>query len=80
MSENGRTFQHRETIRSRAPSPKQLRQIALHLLCTRGQYHSVGEMRGVSKASICRAVREVVTAVNKIMLPQWVRWPRKSLV
>jgi hypothetical protein len=76
----GRTFQHRENIRSRAPSPKQLLQIALHLSCTRRQYHSVGDMRGVSRASICKAVRDVVAAVNKKILPQWVRWPRKSLV
>jgi len=64
---------------SRASNPKQLLQIALHLL-SRGQQHSVGDMRGVSKASKCRAVHEVVTVVNKIMLPQWVHWPRKSLV
>jgi hypothetical protein len=28
------------------------------------------------KASVCRAVREVVAAVNRILLPEWVRWPR----
>jgi hypothetical protein len=41
-------FLHREANRSRALSEKQLLQIALHWLGTGGQYHSVGDMRGVS--------------------------------
>jgi hypothetical protein len=71
FSENGRNCQHDWTL-----SDKQLLQIALHWLGTGGQYHSVGDKHGVSKASVCRAVLEVVAAVNRIMLPQWVLWPR----
>ena len=36
-------------------------QIALHWLGT-GEHHSVDDIHGVSRASICRAVREVVAA------------------
>jgi hypothetical protein len=48
-------FLHQETNQSRAPSEKQLLQIALHWLDTRVQY-SVGYMHCVSKASVCMPV------------------------
>jgi hypothetical protein len=46
----------RVTNRSRALSEKQLLQTALHWLGTGGQYHSVSERNGVSKASACALV------------------------
>jgi hypothetical protein len=52
-----------------------LLQIAPPWLGTGGQYHSAGDMHVVSKASARTAVREVVAAMKRIMLPQWVRWP-----
>jgi len=45
-------FLYQETNQSRAPSEKQLLQIALHWLDTRVQY-SVDYMHCVSKASVC---------------------------
>jgi len=45
-------FLHQETNQSRAPSEKQLLQIALYWLGTRVQY-SMGYMHCVSKASVC---------------------------
>jgi len=36
----------------------------------------VGDKLGIFKASVSRAVHEVVDTVNGKTLPQWVRWPR----
>jgi hypothetical protein len=41
-----------KTNQSRTLSEKELLQIALHWLGTGGQYHSVGDMHGVSMASV----------------------------
>ena len=56
-------------------SEKQLLQIALLWLGT-GLYHSMSDMHDVSKANVCRAVHEVMLGVNRMLLPQWIHWPR----
>jgi hypothetical protein len=45
-------FMHRKTNRSHVLSEKQFLQIALHWLGRGGQYHSVGDMQGVSMVNI----------------------------
>jgi hypothetical protein len=46
------SFLHQETNQSHVLSEKQLPQIALHWLGRGGQYHSVGDMQGVSMVNI----------------------------
>jgi hypothetical protein len=65
-------FLQRETNRSSALTEKELLQVTLHWLGTE-QYHSVDDVNGVSKACVGgAAVHEVLPAVTRILLPQWV--------
>jgi hypothetical protein len=34
----------------------------------------MGDMYDVSKASVCTALHEIMTGVNRMLLPQWVHW------
>lgn len=65
----------RPTHRSQALSVKLQLCVALHWLGSGGQYHTVADMHGVSKASVCRAVHNVVDAVNAVLFNRVVRWP-----
>lgn len=49
----------------------QKKNIALHWLGRGVQYHSVGDMHGVSEASVYRAIRDVVR--NAVMFPEYVK-------
>lgn len=63
------------TARNQALSAKQQLQIALHWLGSGVQYHCVADMHNVSKATVCRVVDKVVTAVNNTLLVNTVCWP-----
>nr|CAI5830763.1 unnamed protein product [Callosobruchus analis] len=67
------------TDRSHALSTKMQLCIALHWLGNGWQYHVIADTHGVSKASVCRCVRNVVHAVNQIKFPQCVNWPENIL-
>jgi hypothetical protein len=56
-------------------TPQQQLLIALHWLGNGGQYDAVGDMHGVSKATVLRVVHKIVTAINEIILPQVIKWP-----
>jgi hypothetical protein len=47
----------------------------LLLECWRPLYHALGDMHGVSKATVLRVVHKTVTAINEIILPQVIKWP-----
>ena len=68
-------FLRRATNRSMALSEKMQLCAALHWLGTGTHYHAVGDMHGISKASVYRAVHKVVEAVVRIKFPQVVTWP-----
>lgn len=63
------------TKRNKALTPKQQLCIALHWLGNGGQFHAVGDMHGVSAASVSRCVHRVVNAVNQIKFVEVVNWP-----
>lgn len=63
------------TGRNHALGPHQQLEIALHWLGTGTQYHSIGDMHGVSKATVCRVVQKVVNAIDELVVPDIVRWP-----
>lgn len=65
----------RPTERNHALPAKLQLQVALHWMGTGAQYHAIADMHGVCKASVCRAVHSVVTAVNNTMSAIYVKWP-----
>ena len=67
------------TNRSQALSTKLQLCIALHWLGNGGQYHVIADAHGVSKASVCRSLKNVVRAVNQVKFNQVVNWPENVL-
>lgn len=65
----------RNAARNHALSAKQLLCIGLHWLGNGGQYHGVGDMHGVHKSTVCRALHNVVDAVSRTLFPRVVDWP-----
>lgn len=63
------------TQRNHALTPHQQLQIALHWFGTGTSYHAVSDMHGVSKATVCRAIKTVVNSVNNNLLNNLVCWP-----
>lgn len=57
----------RNTNRSEALSVKIQLCIGLHWLGTGAQNHAVADMHGVSKASVCRTVQNIVNAINSTL-------------
>lgn len=68
-------FLRHATNRNHALSPAEQLQIAFHWFGTGSQYHSAGDMHDVSKATVCRCVKNVTNCINRILLPQVVCWP-----
>ncbi|XP_050297261.1 putative nuclease HARBI1 [Anthonomus grandis grandis] len=64
-----------DTRRNYALTPKQQLMVALHWLGSGMQYHSAGDMHGISKATVCRIVHKVVLSINRTMLRETVCWP-----
>lgn len=73
----GHVLQH-DTARNHALTVPQQIQAALHWLGTGAQYHAVGDMHGISKATICRSVHRTIRAINDILLHQVVCWPNQN--
>lgn len=61
-----------------ALNPLQQLLTALHWMGNGGQYHGVGDMHGVSKATVCRVVHRVAEALVEVMLQDTVCWPTNS--
>lgn len=74
LEDIGNHLEH-QTNRNYALSAKQQISIALHWLGSGGQYHTVADMHGISKASVCRSLHSVVNAVNHIKFPTVVDFP-----
>lgn len=65
----------RHTNRSQPMTVSLMLQTALHFLGTGAQYHAISDMSGISKASVCRAVHDVIEAVVHALLAEFVQWP-----
>ena len=52
--------------------------MALRWLGNGSQYNGIGDMHGVSKATVCRSVQAVVNAVNTHLFPKLVDWPNRT--
>lgn len=68
-----------DTFRNRALSPQEQLLTALHFLGNGSQYHSIGDMHGISKATVCRVIHKVSTIIVRRLFPQKVRWPSENL-
>ncbi|XP_014271388.1 uncharacterized protein [Halyomorpha halys] len=58
-----------------ALSAKQILCIALNWLGSGSQYHTIGDMHGVSKATVCRCIKQVVNTINSLLIQKVVSWP-----
>lgn len=53
--------------------------LCLNLLGCGVQYYTIGDMYGVSKATVCRVVRKVTKAIYEVLFPQLIRWPNNMI-
>lgn len=65
----------RETNRSHSLTVQQQLLITLRWLGTGTTYHAIGDLHGVSKATVCRVIKSVVNAINSTLFATYVRWP-----
>lgn len=68
-----------DTHRNQALSPEMQLLTTLHFLGNGAQYHGIGDMHGISKATVCRVVHRVSTVIVRRLFPQKVRWPTEDL-
>lgn len=60
---------------NQALNPKQQLLVSLHFFGNGSQYHSLGDMHGIHKSTVCRIVHRVSKAILEILFPLYVRWP-----
>nr|CAI5845052.1 unnamed protein product [Callosobruchus analis] len=63
------------TRRNKALTSHQQLEIALHWLGTGAQFHSISDMHGISKATVCRVVHKVIDAIEETLVNELVCWP-----
>lgn len=63
------------TRKGGALSPKQQLCITLHWLGSGSQYHTIADMHGIHKSTVCRSIKNVVHAVNTLLFNRVVTWP-----
>lgn len=49
--------------------------LTLWYLATNTDYHKIGHLFGVSKATVCMVTKEVCAAIVKVLLPRYIRVP-----
>ena len=74
LQEIGVELQH-NTRKSGALSPKKQLCVALHWLGSGSQYHTITDMHGVHKSTVCRSIKNVVNAVNRLLFRTVISWP-----
>jgi hypothetical protein len=58
------------TARNYDLSPSDQLMIALRFLGNGGQYHGIGDMHGIHKSTVQRALKRVCTSIMEIMFPE----------
>lgn len=53
---------------------------ALNFFASGGFYHNIADSHGISKATVCRCVREVTTAINAILFDEIISWNTSDAV
>ena len=64
------------TNKSKALSPQQQLLVTLRFLATGAYYHVIADCHGLSRASVCRSVKDCVYAINHALFPEIIRWPQ----
>lgn len=67
------------TRRNKALSPEMQLLTTLHFIGSGCQYHGIGDMHGISKATVCRVIHNVTTAIINRLFAQKVRWPTENV-
>uniref|UniRef100_A0A8D8ZAT3 Nuclease HARBI1 n=1 Tax=Cacopsylla melanoneura TaxID=428564 RepID=A0A8D8ZAT3_9HEMI len=63
------------THRSKSLTAKEQILLTLHWLGTGAQQHAIGDMHGVSKATVGRVAEKVIATINNTLFDEVVRWP-----
>uniref|UniRef100_A0A8D8T1Z5 Putative nuclease HARBI1 n=1 Tax=Cacopsylla melanoneura TaxID=428564 RepID=A0A8D8T1Z5_9HEMI len=63
------------TNRSRSLNAEEQILLTLHWLGTGAQQHAIGDMHGVSKATVGRVAEKVIATINNTLFDEVVRWP-----
>lgn len=77
LSSIGPLLKHK-TEKNQALEPKQQLLVGLHFYGTGSQYHSVGDMHGIHKSTVCRIINRVSTAILRTLFHVYIRWPNNS--
>lgn len=70
----GPHIDHR-TNKNRALHPREQILVALHFYGNGSQYHSIGDIHGIHKSTVCRIINRVSRSVIRRLFQQYVRWP-----
>lgn len=60
-------------------SPVHQVHIYLHFLGNGTQYHTIGDMHGISEATDYCIVKNIISAMNKVLLKTLIRWPNNMI-
>lgn len=63
------------STRSHALTPREQFLTVLRFLGTNAPYHSICNMQGPHKSTVCRTLHRVIRAINDIILQEYVRYP-----
>jgi hypothetical protein len=77
LSKIGSRLEHK-TQKNKALSPNQQLLTALHWLGNGGQYHGISDMHGISKATVCRVIKKVISAIVEELFQETVTWPTQT--
>lgn len=69
-----------ESGRSAALTPTEQLLITLRFFASGSFYHLIGDLQGVSKATVCRSIKRCVDAINNRMFKEYVRFPDDNLL
>jgi hypothetical protein len=70
----GHRIKHK-TSKNYALTPQQQLLTALHWMGNGSQYHGVSDMHGISKSTVCRALKAVIRAIVEELFQDVVAWP-----
>ena len=49
--------------------------VTIWRLATNVEYHSIGHLFGISRASVCCIVQEVCKEIIHVLMPRYIKWP-----
>ena len=67
-----------DTVMREAIPVEQRVALTLWFLSTGADYRTIGHLFGVSKSAVCLVTKQVCTAIVKILLPKYIKFPRSD--